>query len=153
MRQSSLPIFTLSALALFAALAPPLGAAEEKPPSTAAPAASTAGGQYFELRIYTAAPGKMDALHKRFREHTMRLFEKHGIKNVGYWTAVDEKHQGRLYFILAYPDPPSRERMWTEGFARDPEWLKVFEESHKDGKLVDSVEQVFMTPTGYSPIR
>src|SRR5688572_8485528 len=129
-------------LVLVAALAPLAVAAEEKP-----------SGQYFELRIYNAAAGKMEALHKRFREHTMKLFEKHGIKNVGYWIAVDEKHQGRLYFILAYPDQKSRDRMWTEGFAKDPEWLKVAEESQKDGKLVESIEQVFLTPTDYSPLR
>jgi hypothetical protein len=152
MSKRFMPALMIAALALVTAMAP-RSTAEEKPASTAAPAASSTGGQYFELRIYTAAPGKMDALHKRFREHTMRLFEKHGIKNVGYWTAVDEKHQGRLYFILAYPDAPSRERMWTEGFAKDPEWTKVAQESQKDGKLVDSVEQVFLAPTDYSPVR
>src|SRR3712207_3554713 len=53
-------------------------------------------GLLYELRIYTAAPGKMEALNKRFRDHTLRMFEKHGIKNIGYWTAVDEQHQGKL---------------------------------------------------------
>jgi hypothetical protein len=141
------------AFVVVAALAPLRVAAKEKPTPSAPAAGSAGSGQYFELRIYTAAPGKMEALHKRFREHTTRLFEKHGIKNVGYWTAVDEKHQGRLYFILAYPDQQSRDRMWTEGFAKDPEWVKVAQESQKDGKLVDSVEQVFLAPTDYSPIR
>lgn len=131
----------LTVVAAAAALAGrTLSAAEVKP-------------RYFELRIYTAAPGKMDALHARFRGHTMRLFAKHGIQNVGYWTAVDEKHQGRLYFILGYPDKESRDRMWVQGFAKDPEWIKVAAESEKDGKLVESVEQVFLAPTDYSPIR
>ena len=155
MPRQTVPSLMVSALAcvFIAAVAPLRAAAEEKPAPSAPPAGPASGGQYFELRIYTAAPGKMEALHKRFREHTTKLFEKHGIKNVGYWTAVDEKHQGRLYFILAYPDQQSRERMWTEGFAKDPEWLKVAQESQKDGKLVDSIEQVFLAPTDYSPIR
>ena len=153
MPKSSRPalIGSALALALVAAVTSSLLAADEKAPA-AAPAPAK-GGQYFELRIYTAAPGKMEALHKRFREHTLRLFEKHGIKNVGYWTAVDEKHQGRLYFILAYPDQASRDKMFAEGFAKDPEWIKAAAESQTDGKLVDSVEQVFLSPTDYSPIR
>jgi hypothetical protein len=138
------PMRKLLALVLAGAIAPAIAMANPAPPT---------GGQYFELRIYTAAPGKMDALHKRFREHTLRLFEKHGIKNVGYWTAVDEKHVGRLYFILAYPNQESRDRMFAEGFAKDPEWVKVAAESQKDGKLLDSVEQVFLMPTDYSPLR
>jgi hypothetical protein len=128
----------MAALAILSAA--PLGATVEKP-------------KYYELRIYTPAPGKTDALHKRFRDHTMRLFTKHGIQNIGYWTAVDEKHQGRLYFLLGYPDKESRARMWDEGFAKDPEWLKVLEESQRDGKLLETIEQVFLVPTDYSPTR
>src|SRR5687768_12299837 len=74
-----------------------MSAAGDARPAAAAPAAKAAGagagagaGQFFELRVYTAAPGKMDALNKRFREHSLKFFEKHGIKSVGYWTAVDE---------------------------------------------------------------
>src|SRR6266478_3988022 len=67
----------------------------QSPPRQEIPSA-TGQQQVFELRIYTAAPGKLESLHRRFREHTLRLFEKHGIKSVGYWTAVDEEHQGRL---------------------------------------------------------
>jgi hypothetical protein len=117
-------------------------------------AKDTAGkGQFFELRIYTAAEGKMDALLKRFREHTLRCFERHGIKSVGYWTAVDEKHQGRLYYIIAYPDKESRQKMLVEGIAKDPEFLKAVEESHKNGKLVDSIEEVFLQATDFSAIK
>ena len=116
-------------------------------------AADPAPARVFEIRTYHTFPGRLDALHKRFREHTMKLFEKHGIKNVGYWTAVDEKHVGRLYFILAYPNQESRDRMFAEGFAKDPEWIKVAAESQKDGKLLDSIEQVFLVPTDYSPLK
>jgi hypothetical protein len=109
--------------------------------------------QVFELRIYTAAPGKLESLNRRFREHTLRLFEKHGIKSVGYWTAVDDEHQGRLYYIIAYPDRESRDKMLVNGIARDPEFLEAVATSEKDGKLTAGVESVLMAPTDYSPIK
>jgi len=93
----------------------------------------------------------MDTLHERFREHTLRLFAKHGIKSVGYWTAVDDKHQDRLYYIVAYPDKESRAKMLVNGIAKDPEFLKVVAESEKDGKLTIQIESVLLTPTDYSP--
>ena len=108
---------------------------------------------FYELRIYTAAPGKMDALNKRFRDHTLRLFEKHGIKNVAYWTAVDEKHQGRIYCVVAYPDRKAREKIITTGISKDPEYLKTLAESEKDGKLTSGVESVLMMPADYSPMK
>ena len=95
----------------------------------------------------------MEALNKRFRDHTLRLFEKHGIKNVGYWTAVDEKHQGRLYYIIAYPDRESRDKMLVNGIAKDAEFLKAVAESEKEGKLTVDIESVLMVPTDYSPIK
>lgn len=120
-----------------------------KPKTTAEPVKD----RLFELRIYTAAPGKMDALNQRFRNHTLRLFEKHGIKSIGYWTSVDEKHQGRLYYIVAYPDKESREKMLVKGIAQDTEFLKVVAESEKEGKLTTGIESVLMVPSDYSPIK
>lgn len=73
-------------------------------------AGAPATAQLYELRIYTAAPGKMDALHTRFHDHTLRLFEKHGIKSVGYWTGVDDGQREKLYYLVAYPDREARER-------------------------------------------
>lgn len=110
-------------------------------------------GQLFELRIYTAAPGKMEALHKRFRDHTLRIFAKHGIKSIGYWTASDEKHQGRLYYIIAYPDQESRDKMLVNGIAKDPEFLRIVAESEKDGKLTTGIESVLLLPADYSPLK
>jgi NIPSNAP len=134
-----------------------MSAAGDARPAAAAPAAGAGAGagagQFFELRVYTAAPGKMDALNRRFREHSLKFFEKHGIKSVGYWTAVDEQHRGRLYYVIAYPDRESRERMLVNGIAKDPEFLKVVAESEKDGKLTDGIESVLMTPTDYSPLK
>ena len=119
----------------------------------AAAPAEGAAQTLFELRIYTPAEGKMDAMNARFRDHTLRLFEKHGIRNVGYWTAVDEEHKGRLYYLIAYPDRASREKMLVNGIAKDPEFLKAVAESEKNGKIVTASESVLLTPTDYSMLR
>lgn len=109
--------------------------------------------RFFELRIYTAAPGKLDALNKRFRDHTLKFFEKHGIENVGYWTAVDDQNVGKLYYIIAYPDRASREKSLINGIAKDPAFLAVVAESEKDGKIVTAMESVLLEPTDYSKIK
>jgi hypothetical protein len=109
--------------------------------------------RFFEIRTYTANPGKMDALHKRFRDHTNRLFAKHGIEMVGYWTVVKgEGTDTTLVFVLAYPSPEAREAAW-KAFAADPEWQKAKTESEKDGPLVGRVDQRFLVPTDYSPLK
>ena len=110
-------------------------------------------GQLFELRVYTAAPGKLEALHARFRDHAVPMFKKHGIRSVGYWTAIDGEHKGKLYYILAYPDRAAREKMLINGIAKDPAFVKAVAESEKDGKLTTAVESVLMRATDYSPIR
>ncbi len=107
----------------------------------------------FELRTYYAAPGKMDALHARFRDHTNRLFQKHGMTLIGYWTPADPKDvQRKLIYILAYPSREAAEKSW-KAFRDDPEWKKAKDESEKNGRLVDRVESVFMNPTDYSPLK
>jgi hypothetical protein len=106
--------------------------------------------RYFEMRTYYAAPGKMDALNARFREHTNALFKKHGMEIVGFWTDVNKPDD--LVYILAYPSKEAREKSWKE-FGEDPEWVKVKKETEKDGKLVEKVDQKFLTPTDYSPIK
>lgn len=103
----------------------------------------------YEMRIYYAAPGKLDALHGRFRNHTVKLFEKHGMINIGYWTPV-ENSDNKLIYILAYPDREAREKSW-KAFMNDPEWQKAFKESEKDGRLVQKVESFFLTATDFSP--
>lgn len=109
--------------------------------------------QLFELRIYTAAAGKMEALHKRFHDHTLRLFEKHGIKSIGYWTAADRQEKEQLFYIVAYPDRASRENMLIRGIAVDPEFLRAVAESEKDGKLTTRIESILLTATDYSALR
>tara|TARA_R110002095_G_scaffold1604_6_gene7907 strand:+ start:201 stop:683 length:483 start_codon:yes stop_codon:yes gene_type:complete len=109
--------------------------------------------QIFELRIYTAAPGKMEALHKRFQDHTLRLFDKHGIKSIGYWTAADNEEAERLYYMVAYPDRAAREKRLIQGIAVDPEFLQAVAESEKDGKLTTKTESILLTPTDYSALK
>ncbi len=141
-------LFLLSAaLAIPAFAADPAGKDDKAEPSAS-------GTRVFEMRTYTANEGKMEALHKRFREHTNRLFRKHGIEIVGYWTPQDEKDgkADKLVYLLAYPSRKAAEASW-KAFRDDPEWQQAFQESHKDGVLVKKAESVFLDPTDYSPIK
>jgi hypothetical protein len=108
----------------------------------------------FEMRTYITNEGKLEALHTRFRDHTNRLFKKHGIELVGYWTPQD-KDAGKantLIYILAYPSREAAAASW-KAFQADPEWQKAREESHKNGVIVKEVKSVFLDPTDYSPIK
>jgi len=109
-------------------------------------------GRIFELRIYTAHEGKLDALHQRFREHTNHLFVKHGMNLIGYWTPTEEPDsENTLVYILAYPSREAREASW-KAFLDDPVWKKAYKKSIEDGKLVKKVVSTFLSPTDYSPI-
>ena len=109
--------------------------------------------QVFELRTYTAAEGKFDDLLARFRDHTLRIFEKHGMTNVGYWTPQDEPlSTNTLIYVLAHPSREEAEQSWRD-FSSDPEWQSVAEESQRDGRLIAGLERVFLDPTDFSPIR
>jgi hypothetical protein len=107
------------------------------------------GSRVYELRVYYAAPGKLDALNARFKDHTMKLFEKHGITNVGYFVPKDNKDNKLVYFVSA-PSKEARDKSFKE-FLADPDMKKAFAESEKDGKLVDKLESTFLTLTDYSP--
>jgi hypothetical protein len=107
----------------------------------------------FELRTYHAAPGKMKALHARFRDHTNKLFKKHGMTIIGFWVPSDPRQaEKKLIYVLAFPSRAAADKSWA-AFREDPEWKQVRKTSEKDGKLVDKVESVFMNPTDYSPIK
>lgn len=112
-------------------------------------AADKTNTECYELRIYHAAPGKLDALHARFRHHTVKLFAKHGITSVGYWTPLDNPDR-QLIFLLSYPSREARETAW-KAFMSDPEWLAVVKESEKNGPLVEKVENRFLVLTDFSP--
>ena len=111
--------------------------------------ASAADSRVFEMRTYYAAPGKIDALNARFRDHTVKLFEKHGMTNIGYWMPV-ENLGGRLIYILAYPSRAARETSW-KAFSADPVWTAALAESEKNGKLVVKADHLFMQAADYSP--
>jgi NIPSNAP protein len=117
------------------------------------PVAHAQSTRVFELRTYTAAPGKFDALNKRFRDHTLGLFKKHGMTNVGYWTPTDEPLAGNtLIYIVAHQSREAAKQSW-DAFRKDPDWLKARDESQKDGTLTTKVESVFLNPTDYSPLK
>ncbi len=105
----------------------------------------------YELRIYTANPGKLPALIARFRDHTCTLFEKHGIKNIGYWTNLVGGRNDELWYMIAFDDMGHRERAWAS-FAVDPDWLAVRVESEKNGPLLHHLENRFMNPCDFSPL-
>jgi len=107
----------------------------------------------FELRTYTAPEGKLDALQARFRDHTRRIFEKHGMTSIGYWVPQDAPDsQNTLIYILAHPSRDAAKANWA-AFTADPEWQKVSAESQKDGRIVSKVVSVFMDATDYSAIK
>ena len=112
-----------------------------------------AGGRVFEIRTYTAAEGKLDALHARFRDHTLRIFEKHGMTSIGYFKPLDAPlSQNTLIYVLAHPSREAAKKNWA-AFGADPEWQKVSAESQVNGKLVTKVDSVFADPADYSPIK
>ena len=108
----------------------------------------------FEMRTYTANPGKFDALKARFRDHTIKLFEKHGMTNIGYWIPADgEKANNTLVYILAYPSREAAKKSWA-AFGADPDWQKARAESEKDGAiLVGRPESVYLNPADFSTIK
>ncbi|KYP15252.1 NIPSNAP family protein [Flavihumibacter sp. CACIAM 22H1] len=103
----------------------------------------------FELRIYYCHPGRLDALMERFTNHTTRLFEKHGMQNIGYWLPVNNT-ENALYYVLAYPSKEAREASW-KAFSEDSTWKGVQRRSEESGKIVARVRSIFMEATGYSP--
>ena len=107
----------------------------------------------FELRTYTANEGKLQALHARFRLHTVELFKKHGMTNVGYWSPKDAPlDENTLVYLLAYPSREAATKSW-ESFRNDPVWKKVKQESEANGELVKKVDSVYMDPTDYSAMK
>ncbi len=105
----------------------------------------------YELRTYTALPGRLPALNARFKKDTMKLFEKHGMQNGMYWIPTDEKlKDNTLIYVLSHASHEAAKKSW-EAFINDPEWHKARDESEKDGKIVEKAERVYMTLADYSP--
>jgi hypothetical protein len=103
----------------------------------------------YELRTYYAAPGKLDDLNARFRDHTMKLFSQHGMMNLGYWVPINNTNN-QLIYLLGYPDRDSARKSW-KAFGSDPEWQKVVKASEANGKLVAKAESIYLKATDYSP--
>ncbi|MBB3838170.1 hypothetical protein FHS57_002175 [Runella defluvii] len=110
--------------------------------------ASAQDTRLFETRIYYTEPGRLEALLTRFRNHTTKIFEKHGMTNIGYWVPLHEEN--KLIYVLAYPDRAARDASW-KAFGADPEWVKARTESEVSGKIVSKVESIFMDATDFSP--
>lgn len=143
-----LGMFAAFAMGLLAACASkPAETAAAPAAPAAAPAPATPEIGLYELRIYTAAEGKMEALHSRFRDHTVGLFKKHGMVNIGYFSPLDAA-DNRLFYILGYKDKAARDASWR-AFATDPAWTAVYQASQANGSLTSKIENVFMTPAEY----
>jgi hypothetical protein len=117
------------------------------------PAGAQEHARVFELRTYTCYEGKLPDLLARFRNHTMRIFEKHGMTSIAYWVPQDSPaSQNTLIYIIAHPSREAAKKNWAE-FGKDPEWQKVQKDSEANGKIVSKVESVFMEPTDFSPMK
>ena len=115
--------------------------------------AQAQGERIFEMRTYTAHPGRLDALNARFRDHTTRIFDKHGMTNVGYWTPQEAPlSENTLVYILAHDSREAGQESW-DAFRADPAWSQVAEESQRDGRIVESVDVLWLEATDYSKIK
>ncbi|MEO8621409.1 MAG: NIPSNAP family protein [bacterium] len=107
----------------------------------------------FEIRTYTVAPGQLPLLNRRFRDNTVRIFARHGMESVGYWTPLDSAtSQTTLVYVIAHPSREAARKAWSE-FSADPEWVQVRKASEAEGLKVLKAESMFVAPTDYSPIK
>lgn len=114
---------------------------------------AAAAGKVFEIRTYYTHPGKLDALNARFRDNTLRLFEKHHIKSVGYWVPTDAPLAGtELVYIISHESRDEAKKNW-DAFRADPEVRQVMSASEANGKIVSKVESVYVEATDYSPLK
>jgi hypothetical protein len=105
-----------------------------------------------ELRIYHAVPGRMPDLNNRFSNITLKMWDKFGIRQVGFWTTLVGPSNNALYYLLEWQSLAEREQKWN-AFAANPEWLAARAETEKNGPLVERVENIFLTPTAYSKLK
>ena len=117
--------------------------------ATAAVAAE-ADTRLFEMRVYYAAEGKLDSLNARFRDHTLKLFAKHGMTSLGYFVPT-KNTENKLVYFLAYPDRAARDASW-KAFQADPDWKAAAKASEVNGKLITKIESAFLTATDYSAL-
>ena len=119
------------------------------PPTAQAQAAN----RVFEMRTYTAPPGKLEALKARFRDHTLKFFTKHGMTNIGYWTPVDAPlSENTLVYVIAHASREAAVKSWA-AFNADPDWQAVRKTSQADGQLTTGITSMFLAPTDFSPVK
>ena len=140
------------AIIVVAAFAAGLGAARVLRP---VPVEAAAANRVYELRTYTAPPGKLEDLKARFRDHTIQIFEKHGMKSIGYWVPQDgPEHENTLIYIISHESREAAKKNWSE-FGADPAWVKAKGESEKNGPLTvpGTTKSVYMDPTDFSALK
>ena len=106
----------------------------------------------YELRVYRCIPGRLPVLHKRFEQSTLPLWDRHGIRQVGFWTIVIGDGSHDLYYMLGWKDMAERQQKWG-AFAADPEWIAKRADSEKDGPIVANITSSFLAPTAYSRLK
>ena len=106
----------------------------------------------YELRVYKCVPGRLPALINRFANITLKLWDKHGIKQAGFWTTLVGESNLELYYLLAWESLADRDKKWN-AFQADPEWHKARDESEKDGLIIANIKTSFLRPTAFSAIR
>lgn len=106
----------------------------------------------YETRVYRCIPGRLPALLKRFETHTLKLWEAHGIRPVGFFTTLVGPSNQELTYILAWESLAERETKWA-AFAIDPAWLKARAETEADGQIVDNIANQFLQPTAFSALK
>jgi len=106
----------------------------------------------YELRVYRCLPGRMPALLKRFEAATLRIWEKHGIRQAGFWTTLIGESNNDLTYLLAWDSLADREARWN-AFIADPEWITARNDSEKDGPIIANVSSSLLQPTGFSSVR
>ncbi|MGG5820116.1 NIPSNAP family protein [Falsiroseomonas sp. HW251] len=105
-----------------------------------------------ELRIYHCLPNRLPALLKRFETETLRIWDRHGIRQAGFWTVLVGPSNHALYYLLAWESMAEREAKWA-GFMADPEWQEARRKSEADGPILSSIENMFLQPTAFSSVR
>ncbi|MDB5316679.1 MAG: hypothetical protein JWO26_1353 [Rhodospirillales bacterium] len=106
----------------------------------------------YELRVYRCVPGRMPALLKRFETMTLKIWERHGIRQAGFWTTVVGESNQDLHYMLAWESLGERERIWA-AFQADPEWIAKRAESERDGPIVANIVNTILQPAGFSSVR
>src|SRR5215471_16683256 len=106
----------------------------------------------YELRIYRSMPGRLPALLSRFQNQTLRIWEKHGIRQAGFWTTLVGESNQQLTYMLAWESMAEREKRWA-AFLTDPEWIAVAAETEKDGQLVENINSQLLAPAAFSAVK